>query len=48
MVGIPNATDDDGDPVVLYDSLADRWVVIQFNLRVTAKPPPAHRRIQDR
>ena len=35
LVGIPNAADDNGDPVVLYDSLADRWVLTQFNLRVT-------------
>ena len=34
LVGIPNAADDDGDPVVLYDSLADRWILTQFNLRV--------------
>ncbi|MFL6215341.1 MAG: HYR domain-containing protein [Blastocatellia bacterium] len=33
LVGIPNAADDDGDPVVLYDQLADRWFLLQFNLR---------------
>ena len=24
------ATNDDGDPIVLYDSLADRWIITQF------------------
>jgi hypothetical protein len=33
MAGITNAGDDDGDPIVVYDSLADRWLVSQFNLR---------------
>jgi hypothetical protein len=33
LAGIANAGDDDGDPIVLYDSLADRWLVSQFNLR---------------
>ena len=28
---IPNATRDDGDPIVLYDQLADRWLITQFN-----------------
>ncbi|MEW6130271.1 MAG: HYR domain-containing protein [Acidobacteriota bacterium] len=36
LVGIANATDDDGDPIVLYDSLADRWFISQFNLRFNA------------
>jgi len=35
LVGIANAADDDGDPIVLYDQLADRWVISQFNLRFT-------------
>ena len=26
------ATDDDGDPIVLYDHLADRWMISQFAL----------------
>ena len=42
MVGIPNAADDDGDPVVLYDSLADRWIISQFNLRVTTNTTHQH------
>ncbi len=32
LVGIANATDDDGDPIALYDSLADRWIISQFSL----------------
>jgi hypothetical protein len=35
LVGIANAADDDGDPIVLYDPLADRWIISQFNLRFT-------------
>lgn len=31
------ATDDDGDPIVLYDHLADRWFISQFALT-----PPFH------
>jgi hypothetical protein len=30
--GDPCRTRNDGDPVVVYDSLADRWVVTQFSL----------------
>ena len=37
LVGVPNAADDDGDPIVLYDSLADRWFISQFNLRFDAQ-----------
>jgi hypothetical protein len=33
LAGITNAADDDGDPIVLYDPLADRWIISQFNLR---------------
>lgn len=32
LTGVPNATDDDGDPIVLYDALADRWLVSQFDV----------------
>jgi hypothetical protein len=32
LAGIPGATDDDGDPIVMYDSLADRWLISQFNI----------------
>jgi len=42
LVGIPNASDDDGDPVVLYDALADRWILTQFNLRVTSNTTHTH------
>jgi hypothetical protein len=28
--GLPCAGDNDGDPVVLYDSIADRWILSQF------------------
>src|SRR5215813_3414433 len=27
---IAGATSDDGDPIVLYDSLADRWLISRF------------------
>src|SRR6185436_8184236 len=30
LAGISNAADDDGDPIVLYDQLADRWIISQF------------------
>jgi hypothetical protein len=42
LAGIANAMDDDGDPIVLYDSLADRWVISQFNLRVTTNSTHQH------
>lgn len=38
------ATQNDGDPVVLYDTLADRWFVTQFSLpnyTATSANPPA-------
>ena len=31
-------TNNDGDPVVLYDKAADRWIFTQFSVRTT--PPP--------
>jgi hypothetical protein len=31
-LGAPCGTEDDGDPIVLYDRLADRWLVSQFVL----------------
>lgn len=40
--GIANATDDDGDPIVVYDQLADRWILSQFNLRVTNNSTHMH------
>ena len=43
LVGVPNAADDDGDPIVLYDSLADRWLVSQFDVsQVTAGSTHQH------
>ncbi|MBI1761534.1 MAG: hypothetical protein HYR56_08885 [Acidobacteria bacterium] len=33
--GIAASLGDDGDPVVLYDPLADRWILTQFGLTVT-------------
>ena len=32
LAGIAGATSDDGDPIVLYDSLADRWLISEFDL----------------
>jgi len=32
-------TVDDGDPIVLYDKLADRWQISQFAFRATNAPP---------
>ncbi|WP_435355836.1 3-coathanger stack domain-containing protein [Emticicia sp. SJ17W-69] len=29
---IASTSQDDGDPIVLYDQLADRWMLLQFNL----------------
>lgn len=29
-LGPPCSLNDDGDPIVLYDSLADRWIITQF------------------
>jgi hypothetical protein len=42
LAGIPNAGDDDGDPIVVYDQLADRWILSQFNLQVTAGSTHMH------
>lgn len=42
LAGIANAADDDGDPIVLYDSLADRWLISQFNLRTTNNSTHEH------
>lgn len=35
------STDDDGDPIVLYDPLADRWLISQFAF-VSSTSPPYH------
>lgn len=39
----PCATEDQGDPIVLYDALAKRWLLSQFNFKVNRlgvdKPP---------
>jgi len=32
LVGLPFAENDDGDPIVLYDPLADRWLITQFQI----------------
>ncbi len=32
MAGLPFAANDDGDPIVLYDPLADRWLISQFQV----------------
>jgi hypothetical protein len=42
LVGIANAADDDGDPIVVYDPLADRWMITQFNLRFTGNQMHQH------
>jgi hypothetical protein len=33
-------TNNDGDPVVVYDKIADRWVISQFSVTQTQPPPP--------
>lgn len=35
----PCRTNDNGDPVVLYDELADRWIITQFAFASTSAPP---------
>jgi subtilisin-like proprotein convertase family protein len=34
-----SASDDRGDPIVLYDQLADRWLLSQFGFSATNLPP---------
>jgi subtilisin-like proprotein convertase family protein len=34
------ATNDNGDPVVLYDTIADRWIITQFGIAVSTATPP--------
>ncbi|HEY7983072.1 MAG TPA: hypothetical protein VID73_02815, partial [Ktedonobacterales bacterium] len=34
-VGGPCQTNNDGDPIVVYDSIADRWVISQFAINNT-------------
>jgi len=36
-LGAPCSTHDDGDPVVLYDPLADRWLLTQFTYEYPSK-----------
>ncbi len=36
--GTPCATTNDGDPIVLYDQLADRWLVSEFSVSNTSGP----------
>ena len=42
LAGIPGAADDDGDPIVLYDGLADRWLISQFRLTLTNNSSHEH------
>ncbi|MDH4341216.1 MAG: hypothetical protein OEW47_12745, partial [Thermoleophilia bacterium] len=35
---IEDCTDPSGDPIVLYDQFADRWILSQFTTRFTADP----------
>ena len=37
-LGPPASTTDDGDPIVLYDQLADRWIISQFMLTFNPRP----------
>lgn len=32
FTGVPGANNNDGDPVILYDEQADRWVVTEFSI----------------
>jgi len=36
------STDDDGDPIVLYDPMADRWLISQFAFLGGGTIPPYH------
>jgi len=36
------STNDNGDPVVLYDEMADRWLLSQFAFTGTGTAPPFH------
>ena len=38
----PCANTNDGDPVILYDQLADRWLISQFCWSTTASTDPDH------
>jgi MYXO-CTERM domain-containing protein len=40
--GCACATQNDGDPVVIYDPMADRWLVSQFSLPNNGSTPPAY------
>jgi hypothetical protein len=35
---VEDCTDPSGDPIVVYDQLADRWIISQFTTRFTAVP----------
>jgi len=37
---VPDCTDPSGDPIVLYDKHADRWILSQLTTRGLAPPPP--------
>jgi hypothetical protein len=40
--GCACATQNDGDPIVVYDGMADRWLVSQFSLPNGGNSPPAY------
>ncbi|MBK7173456.1 MAG: fibronectin type III domain-containing protein [Bacteroidales bacterium] len=35
FTGVPGATVNDGDPIVLYDEMADRWLVAEFTMNLS-------------
>lgn len=37
---VPDCTDPSGDPIVVYDQLADRWILSQFTTRGLDEPVP--------
>ena len=41
-LGAPCGTRNDGDPIVLYDPMADRWLISQFCIPVFLPTPAAH------
>jgi MYXO-CTERM domain-containing protein len=40
--GCACATENDGDPVVIYDPIADRWLISQFSLPNGGNTPPSY------
>nr|MBA2431916.1 carboxypeptidase regulatory-like domain-containing protein [Chthoniobacterales bacterium] len=41
-LGTPASLRDDGDPIVLYDPMADRWMLSQFAFPTGTSTPPYH------